>query len=85
MIRSLSIDAEVVSAAGRSSRKMIVGLIMNKVSTVWQNGALSDSQRSCHLHNEQCSTNTIKENICSENTQTTTTAGHREKSPQKKT
>ena len=29
--------------------------------------ALSDLGRSCHLRNEQCGTNTIKENICSEN------------------
>jgi hypothetical protein len=54
---------------------MMMGLIMNKVPTVWQNVAPSDSRRSCHLSNEQCRMNTIKENICSENIQTTATAG----------
>jgi len=38
----------------------------------------SDSRRSCYFHNEQCGTNTIKENICSETIQTTAKARHRE-------
>ena len=45
--------------------------------------ALSDLGRSCHLRNEQCGTNTIKENICSENIQTAATARHQRKSSSK--
>ena len=46
---------------------------------------LSDLGRGYHLRNEQGGTNTIKENICSENSQTTATARHHGRAPQKKT
>ncbi|HEX7514518.1 MAG TPA: hypothetical protein VF393_02845 [archaeon] len=46
---------------------------MNKVPIVWQNGA-PQTRLSCHLHSERCSTNIIKEIICSETIPTTATA-----------
>jgi hypothetical protein len=36
------------------------------------------------LRNEQCGTNTIKENICSENIQAAATARHSGRAPQEK-
>jgi hypothetical protein len=64
---------------------MMMGRIMREVPTFWRNeGSSLGLTAPQPLANEQCGTNTIKENICSENIQTAATAPP-QNSPQKKT